>query len=398
MATAPNSERPFDGVRLIDLTHALGTYAARLFADLGADVIRVEPPGGRPGRGAPAAPGLGGDVSDAFLNANKRAVGIDLAGEAGQGVLRDLVAGAQIVMLEGREDAGLLPLILSVPGARVVTQVSWFGLDGPYGDYAGTDLVAQSLGGIAWLSGIAGEPPLRIAGGQAGAVASLYAAVATALCLHDVEAHGGAHLVDVSAQECIAHSLQNALQVFDLEGRIPVRGGVGTRDAAEQVLPCRDGHVFVASVLAIPASWSAIVAWMQAEGHPGGQRFAQADWADRARRTTAPMHAEFRALFGSFVAGRTMAELRAEALARKIIMAPVSRIADLGADPQLVFRRYFHDVPHPGLGRALRFPGAPYRLSEPVWRVDRPAPRPGEHDGEILASPSTRAAAQGGAR
>lgn len=381
----PTDPRPFDAVRVIDLTHALGAYAARLFADLGADVIRVEPQGGRADRGAPAAPGLGGDCRYSFLNANKRSVTVDCGSEAGRDVLRDLVAGAAIVLLEGRREAVLLPLVLSVPGDRVVTLVSHFGLDGPYAEYEGSDLVDQALGGIAWMSGQPGEPPLRIAGEQAGTVASLYAAVATSLCLYDIEVNGGgSHLLDVSAQECIAHSLQNALQVWDLEGRISTRGGVGTRDATEQVLPCADGHVFVASSLGIPASWKGIIAWMQEEGHPGGERFAEPDWQDRRTRTTAAMHAEFRAVFGSFVAGRAATDLRAEALRRKIILAPVSRIADLPSDPQLVFRRFFRDVPHPALGRPLGFPGAPYRLSEPVWHIDRPAPLPGEHDHEIL--------------
>jgi len=395
-------QRPFDGLRVIDLSHALGAYAARLFADLGADVIRVEGIGGASDRGTPAAPGMGGDVRYSFLNANKRAIAIDLEGEVGQGVLRDLVATAAIVVLEGRDGRGLLDTVLAVPGSRVVTLVSHFGLDGPYAEYEGSDLVDQALGGIAWMSGNPEDPPLRIAGEQAGTVASLYAAVATSLCLYDIEVNAsGSHLLDVSAQECIAHSLQNTLQVWDLEQRIPVRGGIGTRDATEQVLPCRDGYIFVASTLSIPASWKGILAWMQEEGHPGGTRFAEADWQNRKLRTTEAMHVEFRSVFGSFIADRDAADLRAEALRRKIILAPVSRIADLPADPQLVFRRFFRDVPHPAMGGSLRFPGAPYRLSEPVWNIDRPAPLSDEHRQEILYPAGTStppATAQGGRR
>ena len=390
--------RPFDGLRVIDLGRELGAYAARLFADLGADVIRVEPAGDAAGRGTPAVPGLAGDARYSFLNANKRAIAVDLDGEAGQGVLRDLVGTASIVVLEGQAGKALLPLVLGVPGSRVVTLLSHFGLDGPYAGYEGSDLVDQALGGIAWMSGHPGEPPLRIAGEQAGTVASLYAAVATSLCLYDIEVNdAGSHLVDVSAQECIAHSLQNALQVWDLEQRVSVRGGIGTRDATEQVLPCVDGFVFVASSLGIPASWKGIIAWMTEEGHPGGQRFAEADWQNRKLRTTEAMHAEFRAVFGSFIADRTASDLRTEALRRKIILAPVSRVADLPEDPQLVFRRFFRDVPHPAIGRALRFPGAPYRLSEPVWSIDRPAPQPDEHGDEIL-NRTQAATAQGGRR
>ncbi|PZW48049.1 benzylsuccinate CoA-transferase BbsE subunit [Humitalea rosea] len=378
------ADRPYDALRIIDLTRELSAYATRLFADLGAEVIRVEPISGRADRGEAALPGLGGDVSYAFLNANKKSIALDLESEAGRAVLVDLIASAGAVVIDG-EEAALLPLVLSVPGARVVTLISHFGLDGPYAGYLGSDLVTQSLGGITWMSGDPGSPPLRIAGGQAGFVASLYAATATALALYDIEVNGGgAHLIDVSAQECIAHSLQNALQVWDLEGRIPMRGGEGTRDATEQIFACQDGHVFLASPLSMPLSWKALVDWMAEEGHPGGQRLAELDWSDRRKRATRALRDEFRALFESFAANKSKAEMRNQALRRRIIMAPVSGIADLAADPQLVFRRYFHDLPHPAAGRALRFPGAPYRLSEPVWRVDRPAPLVGEQSEELL--------------
>lgn len=391
----PNlEERPYQGLRVIDLTRELSAYATRLFADLGAEVIRVEPPGGRTDRGEPALPGLGGDVRFSFFNANKKSVALDLSGEEGRGVLADLVATAGVVMLEGEETA-LLQTVLAVPGKRVVTVVSHFGLDGPYAGYLGSDLVTQSLGGITWMSGQPDAPPLRIAAGQASFVASLYAATATALALYDIENNdGGAHLLDVSAQECVAHSLQNALQVWDLEGRIPVRGGEGTRDATEQVLACSDGHVFLASSLSMPLSWKALVDWMHEEDHPGGERLSQADWSDRRKRTTRAMRDEFRALFESFASNKTKAEMRNEALRRRIIMAPVSQVSDLPGDPQLVFRRYFRDLPHPAAGRSLRFPGAPYRLSEPVWRLDRPAPLPGEHTEELLGSVVPRAAAR----
>jgi len=390
----PNAnERPYDGLRVIDLTHGLSAYATRLFADLGAEVIRVEPPRGRADRGEPALPGLGGDVRFSFLNANKKSIGVDLDGEAGRGVLADLVASAKVVVMEG-EEAALLPLVLSVPGSRVVTMVSHFGLDGPYAGYLGSDLVTQSLGGITWMSGEPGAPPLRIAGGQATFVASLYAATATALALYDVEVNeGGPHLIDVSAQEAIAHSLQNALQVWDLERRISVRGGEGTRDATEQVLACKDGHVFLASSLGIPLSWSALVDWMVEEGYTGGERLKEADWQDRRKRTTRAMRDEFRALFEAFAADKTKAEMRAEALKRRLIMAPVSGISDLPADPQLIFRRYFSELPHPAAGRSLRMPGAPYRLSEPVWKLERPAPLPGEHNDELSGRATPRAVA-----
>lgn len=398
-----DESRPYAGLRIIDLTMRLGAYATRLFADLGAEVIRIEPPGGRQDRQDPPVPdGAGraasGGVPFAFLNLNKKSVVLDLTSGPGRAVLTDLVGRAEVVVIEpeapGDRTADLLGAILAVPGRRVVTVVSWFGLDGPYADYAGSDLVAQALGGIAWLSGEPGRPPLKIAGEQSLFVTSLYAAAATAIALWDREARDRAHLLDISAQECIAHSLQNAVQVWDLEGKVSRRGGEGTRDATESAFRCRDGYVFLAAPPALSASWSGLLAWMRKEGFEGAERLAGDAWRDRALRTTAAMKVEFRDLFERFVADRSKADLAAEALKRKIVMAPVARIADLATDPQLLFRRYFQTVAWPDLGREVRYPGAPYRLSEPVWRIDRPPPRLGEHDGEILGA--APAVARGG--
>ena len=379
--------RPYSGIRVIDLAHELGSYCTRLFADLGAEVIRLEPPGGAVDRSRPPlAPGAGG-IPFAFLNVNKKSVTLDTRSDAGLAVLRDLIGAAQVVVWEPGSGAGIaLADILAVPGTRVVTAVSHFGLTGPYAGFVGCDLVDQALGGIAYLSGEAGRPPLRLAGDQSIFVASLYAAAATALALWDAEATGTGHVIDVSAQEAIAHSLQNAPQAWDLEGHISVRGGEGIRDATENAFRCKDGYVFLAAPLSLSASWSGLLAWMKDEGFDGRDTLMATEWADRPTRATAPMKQAFRALFERFVAERSKAELSAEALRRKIVMAPVSRIADLPQDPQLVFRRFFHKLPMPGLGRDMAMLGAPYRLSEPVWQLNRAAPLPGEDNDAVLGA------------
>lgn len=375
--------RPYSGVRVIDMSAELGAYAARLFADLGAEVIHVAPP--RPAQAWGAA--------HAFLNANKKSVVLDASVAQGRQVLLDLAGTAQVVMLAG-DEAGrtLLPEIVALPGPRVVSVFSYFGLTGPYGAFVGCDLVAQALGGITWLSGEPGQPPLRIAGDQSLFVTSLYGAAATAMAFWDLEARQASHVVDISAQECIAHSLQNTLQVYDLEGRVFSRGGTGTRDATENPFACRDGYVFLAAPLAVPASWNGVLQWMKEEGYPRAARLREPDWQDRAARATEPMKHEFKSIFEGFIAGKTKLELAAEALERKIVMAPVSTVAELPDDPQLAYRGYFRQVHDRTLGRDLLFPGAPYRLSEPVWSIGRGAPRPGEDTEAVLRDLPARAA------
>jgi benzylsuccinate CoA-transferase BbsE subunit len=377
-------QRPYDGVRIIDLTGELSAYATRLFANLGAEVIMIEPPCGRADRKRDPLPGAEsyGGPAFAFLNAGKKSVVVDRGTSEGQAVFATLVASAHVVVVEV-EAKTLLPRILAVPGPRVVTVVSHFGLDGPYADYVGCDLVDQSIGGIAWLSGVPGESPLRLPGDQSAMVTSVYAAAATALALWDLETHENGHVVDVSAQEAIAHSLQNAPQVWDLERRVLSRGGEGVRDATEDLFACKDGYVFLAAPLSLPMSWKAVVDWMGEVGDPGFNRLSEPDWANRPKRATAPYKLEFRRIFERFIADKTRARMREEALKRKIVMAPVSRVGDLVDDPQLIYRGFFNEIDHPAFGRNLRFPGAPYRLSEPVWRIDAPAPRVGQHSAEL---------------
>ena len=163
------------------------------------------------------------------------------------------------------------------------------------------------------------------------------------------------------------------------------RGGEGTRDATENSFACQDGFVFLAAPLSLPMSWSGLVNWMREENAEGVERLLEADWQDRPTRATEPMKREFRTLFEKFLSGKTVQAVAAEALKRKVLMAPVSRISDLPLNPQLVFRRYFRKVHVPALGREITFPGAPYRLSEPVWSIDRAAPRLGQDTDDVLA-------------
>jgi benzylsuccinate CoA-transferase BbsE subunit len=377
--------RPYTGIRVLDLTHTLGCYATRLFADLGAEVIRVEPPGGAPDRRREAEGAPGSREAFAFLNASKRSVVLDLSGNRGRAGFADLARRAQVVMLERGAQLGAADLgwLRSLNAASVITLVSPYGLGGPLEQAPASDLTLQAAGGIAWMSGRANEPPLRLPAGQSAMITSVYAGVVTAVSLLDAETRGRGHVIDVSAQECIAHSLQNAIQVWDLERRVSHRGGEGTRDASENIYACRDGHVFLASPPTTGVSWRALLAWMQEIDHPSLQEFSQERWLDRAFRSRPEARAMFQPLFEAFCQNFTRQELLEGALARRIVMAPVSRVRDVLDDPQLNWRGYFCQLQDPALGsRPVPFPGAPYKLSEPVWSVS-PAPRLGEHDATL---------------
>ncbi len=379
--TAP---QPYSGIRVIALPFRLGRYATQLFAVLGATLVGVEPRAGLPDR-RDSPPGANiGDYAFAFFNSGKKSVVLDLDSSAGRGSFAGLAESADVIVLEaGGPLAEDLAWVRSLNPNAVVTHISPYGLGGPLEHAPANDLTLQSAGGIAWLSGRPDQPPLRLPVDQSVMITSVYAAVATAMCLMDAEAGGGGHLVDVSAQEAIAHSLQNALQVFDLEGRISRRGGEGTRDPTEDIFQCQDGQVFLAAPLVLGVSWQALIGWMREAGSPAAEILSAPSWSDAPWRATIAAKRAFRAAFESFIAGMTKRELTAQALRRKIVMSAVSRIGDVLRDEQLAYRDYFVTVEDQILG-ATTLPGAPYRLSAPVWRTS-PAPTLGQHDTDLLA-------------
>jgi benzylsuccinate CoA-transferase BbsE subunit len=360
------AERPYSGVRILDMTRELGGYAARLFADLGADVIRVEMPGKLTAENARTE----GSAFSLFLDASKRILSLDAETEEGRRKLTELVGGASLVFYEPDESRDeMIGLLTSVPGPRVVTVISYFGLTGPYADYVGSDLVVQALGGIAFLSGTRDRSPLRIGGGQSAIVASIYAAVAAAAALWDTETNGSRHLLDVSTQEAFAHSLQNAPQMFDLAKVIP-RRDANSVPIMQGVFACGDGHIFLAAPPFMTSQWNDIVRWMEETGFSEAARLNDEVWFDPRAGSDRALRAEFRGIFERFLSRISRSQVAQECINRKILIAPVSTMRDLESDPQFKFREFFTSIALPS--GDLPFPGAPYALSEPVWDVRAP--------------------------
>jgi len=364
--------KPYEGVKVLDLTHDLGRYVGRLFADLGADVIKCEPPEGALDRRAAdltISPEFAAEFE--YFNASKRSEVFDLSSDQGQHAFMAQAQSAQVILLEkdGFAFSQFDALRAACP-ASVVAVVSPFGLEGPAADAKASDLVLQAAGGIAWLSGRVGEPPLRLPGGQATMITGVYAAAAVSLALADTLRTNNGHFVEVAAQECIAHSLQNSIQVWDFEKKVSMRGGEGTRDASEDIFACKDGFVFLAAPRTLGVSWNALVAWIRETGHPAAIELDRECWADRVWRLTAQAKALLRETLEPFFKLYTKDELTEQAIARKVVMAPVNSMKDVLADPQLGFRNYFRNaLPVGPAGTMVRFPGAPYRLSAPVWEV-----------------------------
>ena len=383
------------GLRVLDLSGPLGNYAGKLFGDLGADVVLVEPPEGSGLRHRPPflgnQPGVENSLAFAYNNTSKRSITLDLARAEGQARLRRLVESADLLLETERPGVmnarglGYAELAALRP-SLVMLSITPFGQTGPYAQYEAEDIVALALGGMLSLGGYPDTAPMRVHGDQAILCASMYGAVAASISLWQAEATGQGEHIDVSMQESVVMALENAVQFYDLEGTVRKRWAGEQRFAGTGVYACRDGYVFLmAGGIGANRFWDRTLQWFADEGMVGVERLYGPEWqtvehlgSDAAKQT-------FNEVYGPWAMQRSKAELYHGGQARKIPIAPVSSPADIVENRQLLSRGHFVDVQHAVARRVLRMPGAPYQLSATPWRIQRPAPRLGEHNDEVWA-------------
>jgi benzylsuccinate CoA-transferase BbsE subunit len=389
------------GVRVLDLTANYAAYAGRLLADLGADVVRVEPPQGSSVRKlAPHQRGPAGvSFAHAFLDAGKRSVTLDLAGAGGREQFARLAAGSDVVIetpsaATPAAEAVDLEFIRARNPGLVVVSISPFGGGGPYAGYEATDLTLLAAGGLLSLGGYADSEPLAVHGEQAMLASGIFGAVAALAALYERTQSGKGRWIEVSGQECVAFALEDAVAEWSINARVRRRQGDTAREAGTGIYPCRDGHVsLVAGRLGTARAFVALREWVASSGTPGGAELRAPQWRDFEYRQSPEGIARFAEIFGAFCRTRGKEELYREGQAHQIAIAPVNTIADVVADAQLRANSYFESQFDAGLGKDVIFPGPPYRLSRTPARRQGAAPRLGEHNRELL--PGEIAAAHG---
>lgn len=388
---------PLSGLRIVDLTGSSVQYCAKLFAQLGADVLLIEPIDGcdtrRQGPFIDAEPHREKSLSFAYLNQGKRGICLNLDCDDGLTVLRQLAQSADVLVdsqcvaeLEGRR-IDYAALRAANP-ELIVTSVTPFGLSGPYANYRGDDLVAMALGGLLHLGGYPETEPVGAPGDQAWLAAAQVAAVATMAALWGRDGHAvqRGEVVEVSVQSCVVAALENTVQYVDLEHTVRRRTGGHQRQAGMGVFPCKDGLIYLmAGGVASNRFWSASVQWLIDVGAPGAEQLGDPKWLDIGWLVTPEAKQIFADVFLPYSQSKTKAELYEEAQRRRIPVCPVSTTSDLLVNRQLSHRQFFVETAHPWTGRRLTMPGAPYRFSDDLWQVGRPAPRLGEHTAEVLS-------------
>ena len=385
--------------RVLDLTDERGLLAGKILADLGADVIQIEPPGGSPARNI--GPFYGDDpLPEKSLfwwayTANKRSITLDLEKKDGRALLERMVAEADFLLesfspgyLEG---LGLdYQRLAEINPKLVMVSITPFGQDGPYSHYQATDIVGMALGGFMYLTGDDDRAPVRISfphfylhGGAAGATAAMLAHTFRTIS-------GQGQYVDVSCQQAVAKTLAHAPQIWDIEGVILKRQGVYRQTSGENRVrinwPCKDGHVnYMVQGGSVSYSTRALLGWMGEDGFDTTDLDA-IDWEKMGYGAITPeLMAQLGGPLGDFFNGHTKAELVQGSLDRRILLFPVATPSALQGHPQLEARGYFKELDHPELGVAVQYPGAFIKSGDgaDIAGLYRRPPLIGEHNLEI---------------
>jgi crotonobetainyl-CoA:carnitine CoA-transferase CaiB-like acyl-CoA transferase len=398
----------FDDLRALDLAGEEAVYCTKLLADLGADVIRVEPPGGSDIR--KLGPFVG-DVADGersiqhlYFNTSKRGITLDITTPEGRDLLLRLAAKADVVV-ESFKPGRMASLGLGYDDLRrarpdiILTSVTGFGQTGPHSGWEWSDLVDVAMSGILTLSGFVDRPPYRPYPSQAYYCGSVEAAIGTLLAVTARDVQGEGQWIDVSIQESLSMAQETAMQTWDFLHRARRRaGGVEQAIRLGGLQEVADGYVFAMIGLAgAGAPLSAFVEWMDEEGAAGDlvESGVLADLKEIAAsgRGAARDPALLQRMQGHigkvadqakvFMKSRPKREVYIRGQQHGFLIGAANDPRDIVESEQLIARGWFQEVPHPELGMTIKFPGSPYHISDCPARVRRRAPLLGEHNAEV---------------
>ena len=378
-----SNELPLSGLRVIDMADVKGELAGRLLADFGADVIRVEPPGGAESRRMPPfAPDGDTSLYFAFRNFNKRGITLDVTTVEGQTQLRELLASADVWIESTKPGTlaphGLDPRDLSAETEHLlVLSITDFGQEGPYAQFEATDEVIQAMSGHLAASGIPEKPPLLIPGAFAYDAAGVVGALAVAIGLVAKESTGRGQHLDFSVLEAAIHlntwQLANMKPTLDAGLDPPI-----VRSGTTVVYPLfetADGYITM--VVLSPRQWFALWEWM---GRP--EAFADEMWSQTITRI---MNGDvLNPVIAEHFAPMMMEEAAAEAQRRGVVVTPMLKPSDILVNEHYVSRSTF--VPMevaPGVEAATASGFMEINRQRQGFRFG--APSAGEHNSEVAA-------------
>jgi crotonobetainyl-CoA:carnitine CoA-transferase CaiB-like acyl-CoA transferase len=382
MAKQKVKDTALGDLRVLDLAGPIGIYCTKQLADLGADVIKIEPPRGDPTRSlGPFYHNKAHPEKSLYwfhFNTNKKSITLNIASPEGKKIFKKLVKTTDIIVESfppGYLDSlGLGYSVLKKLNPRLImTSITPFGQTGPYKDFKASDLIGLALGGFLFICGWEDEPPSRVGGSQAYNIASIHATTATLIALYHRDITGEGQHIDVSMQQCVAHSLQWVPQMYDLQKRIMVRSG----RLGVPLQECKDGWTNFIALF----DWDLLVDWLKSGG--GAADLDDDKFKDMDYQIRPEVRQHISEVTDAFTKSHDKRWVCEEGQNRGVIAIPCNNAKDVVENPQLVLRNFFVDVEHPELNDTLKYPGAPYRFAETPWKIRRRPPLIGEHNNAI---------------
>ncbi len=388
--------------RVLDLSDHRGQMAGALLADLGADVILVEPPGGSASRAVgPFVAGSEGDPEASLwfwsYNRGKRSAVLDLEDPSDRLRLRKLAASADVVIESDTPGAmaarGLGPHDLAeINPGLVYTSITPFGQSGPKANWVATDLIVSAAGMLSNILGDEDRPPLRIPLDQCFLHACGEAAVASLIALRERKRSGQGQHIDVSAQQAVTQATQSAslCHLYNTDEVLRMSGG--TRLGPFRVRlrsPAADGYVSVTILFgeSIGPFGARLFEWMHSlEGCADSD--LEIDWINFVEgvitgRIPPTEYERIQQVAADFTAERTKAELLAVALDKRLLIVPIATVADVVESPQYAQRGFWRDIPTRSLD-SVRYPGPMAQFSATPLNISKPPPTVGQHTDEVL--------------
>jgi len=396
------SEMALSPYRVLDLAQGGCCLAGKYFGDLGADVIKVEPPGGDPTRNiGPFYHDIPHPEKSLFwfsYNNNKRSITLDIETEDGAGLFEQLVKISDFVIESfpaGYMDSlGLGYNDLSTINPSIImASITPFGQTGPKSHYKGSDLTGWASGGVLYTMGDPDRPPINLTFTPQATLHAAAEATAGALIAHYHRAQTGeGQLVDVSLQDTCIWVLQAVAEMYDMNKYIYKRAGAqwvtGSGVGRRQCFQVKDGYIAFTIIggglVGAVKATRAMVQWMKEDGM-APDWLVDYDWEhnfDTVHLTQEEVD-RVEAPFIEWLKTKTKDELWSQAIGRGLLIAPLTDMKDLAEDEHLKERNYWAELEHPELNDVLTYPVNLATMSETPGRLLRRAPLIGEHNEEV---------------
>ncbi|OGO24170.1 MAG: hypothetical protein A2144_14710 [Chloroflexi bacterium RBG_16_50_9] len=387
--------------RILDLTDDKAYICGRALSDFGAEVIKIEKPGGDPGRFKGT---FYKDVKDPeknltwfAFNANKKSITLDIESSRGQEIFKKLVKTADVVLesfAPGYLDKlGLGYKALNKINAKIImTSITGFGQEGPYRDYKAPDIVVRALGGLAYTCGYEDRPPLVPGYQHTYSIGAMYAAAGTMIALCHRALTGRGQHVDASTQQagvivCSAE-IEGPYALFQYivtrhgRSRTPVTLKDGTMFYNPLLWECKDGDIAFNLLLNPTAAKTnlGMAEGVKKDGIDIGfletWEWDKKSWQDMTRAEAEDLVS----ILSKFFLNHTKAELLELAIKNRFQLGPCNNAADVLQHPQLKARDFWKEVEHPELGTSLKYPGGPVMMTGGYCGIRHRAPFIGEHN------------------